>query len=154
MAQDLGDLASVVVEKLRESDTAARPLYLAKTASNPIETLATLHADFNLGRRVLVIKTSENDMAPFAFEEADVADAVRLFYRMRNHDLNESRTLRFELCCGGITLEPVATLQCPACPHGVHLYSEYLVQQENRVQQLLREALLVLQKAFNHESSF
>ena len=149
MAQDLGDLASVVVEKLRESDTAARPLYLAKTASNPIETLATLHADFNLGRRVLVIKTSENDMAPFAFEEADAADAVRLFYRMRNHDLNESRTLRIELCCGGIALEPVATLQDL---RGMNEY--YRVQQENRVQQLLHEALPLLQKAFNHQSSF
>ena len=149
MAQDLGDLASVVVEKLRESDTAARPLYLAKTASNPIETLATLHADFNLGRRVLVIKTSENDMAPFAFEEADAADAVRLFYRMRNHDVHESRTLSFELCCGGITLEPVATLDYRA---SVGLLSA-IVAQENRVQQLLHEALSVLRKAFNHKCS-
>ena len=149
MAQDLGDLASVVVEKLRESDTAARPLYIAKTASNPIETLATLHADFNLGRRVLVIKTSENDMAPFAFEEADVADAVRLFYRMRNHELNESRTLGFELCCGGITLEPVAT---DLWAHNDCQLN--LIAQENRVQQLLHEALSVLRKAFNHKSSF
>ena len=146
MAQDLGDLASVVVEKLRESDTAARPLYIAKTASNPIETLATLHADFNLGRRVLVIKTSENDMAPFAFEIADAADAVRLFYRMRNHDLNESRTpLSFELCCGGITLEPVATVDYPVL--------DFNRAQENRVQQLLHEALSVLRKAFNHKCS-
>ena len=142
MAQDLGDLASVVVEKLRESDTAARPLYLAKTASNPIETLATLHADFNLGRRVLVIKTSENDMAPFAFEEADAADAVRLFYRMRNHDLAQSRTLKFELCCGGITLEPVANVDL----NKTHAW-------EDHVQQLLHKALPVLQKAFNHHSS-
>ena len=150
MAQDLGDLASVVVEKLRESDTAARPLYIAKTASNPIETLATLHADFNLGRRVLVIKTSENDMAPFAFEEADAADAVRLFSRMRNHDLAQSRTLRIELCCGGITLEPVATLDYN---RRVTIGKVTIAQQENRVQQLLHEALSVLRKAFNHKCS-
>ena len=142
MAQDLGDLASVVVEKLRESDTAARPLYLAKTASNPIETLATLHTDFNLGRRVLVIKTSANDMAPLAFEEADAADAVRLFSRMRNHDLAQSRTLKFELCCGGITLEPVANVDL----NKTHAW-------EDHVQQLLHKALPVLQKAFNHHSS-
>ena len=88
-------------------------------------------------------------MAPLAFEEADAADAVRLFSRMRNHDLAQSRTLRIELCCGGITLEPVATLQDL---RGMN--EDYRVQQENRVQQLLHEALPLLQKAFNHQSSF